>query len=158
MPCVDGLEVCHRISDRVPAGGSDALSLMHNENMTTTLTHATFEEFTGRDGLVLVLFWSTSCGPCLRFRRIYKAVEQQFPDIPFGEAEVEIQFRLVEQLEISTIPVLLVYRDGDLIYRDPTPRPGSATFSSPEGMPRFLDFMYSEERFAAFVANLSSQS
>ncbi len=122
--------------------------------MTTTLTSTTYDDFTGQDGLVLVLFWSTSCGPCLRFRRIYRAVGTQFPDIPFGEAEVEIQFRLVEQLEISTIPVLLVFRDGELIYRDPTPRPESATFSTVEGAPRFLDFMYSEEKFTAFVESL----
>ena len=126
----------------------------HNEGMTTTLTSTTYEDFTEQDGLVFVLFWSTSCGPCLRFRRIYKAVDGQFPDIPFGEAEVEIQFRLVKELDISTIPVLLVFRDGELIYRDPTPRPENATYSTVEEAPRFLDFMYSEERFAAFVESL----
>jgi len=125
-----------------------------NEVMTTTLTSSTYGDFTAQEGLAFVLFWSTSCGPCLRFRRIYKAVDGQFPDIPFGEAEVEIQFRLVEELDISTIPVLLVFRDGELIYRDPTPRPENATYSTVEGAPRFLEFMYSEERFAAFVESL----
>lgn len=126
--------------------------------MTEKLTHSGYRDFTSRDGLVLVLFWSTSCGPCLRFRRIYQAVDATFPDIPFGEAEVEIQFRLAEELEISTIPVLLVFRDGELIYRDPTPRPESATYSTVDGAPRFLDFMYSEEKFTAFVDSLQSPS
>lgn len=124
--------------------------------MTEQLTYSGYRDFTSQDGLVFVLFWSTSCGPCLRFRRIYKAVDTQFPDIPFGEAEVEIQFRLVEELEITTIPVLLVFRNGELIYRDPTPRPENATFSTVEGAPRFLDFMYSGEKFAAFVESLRS--
>ncbi|MDO5670596.1 MAG: thioredoxin family protein [Corynebacterium sp.] len=122
--------------------------------MTEQITSSGFHDFTSQDGLVLALFWSTSCGPCLRFRRIYKAVDAKFPDIAFGEAEVEIQFRLVEELEISTIPVLLVYRDGELIYRDPTPRPESATYSTINGAPRFRDFMYSEDGLTAFVESL----
>lgn len=120
----------------------------------TPLNPESYRRFVAQDGLTLVLFWSTSCGPCLRFRRIWKAAAERFPDIPFGEAEVEIQQRLVAELEISTIPVLIIHRDGELIYRDPTPRPESATFSSVDQAPRFLDFMYSEEKFVAFVESL----
>ncbi|MFC6145917.1 thioredoxin family protein [Corynebacterium nasicanis] len=115
--------------------------------MTEKLNHAGFADFTRQDGLALVLFWSTSCGPCLRFRRIYQAVDKEFPEIPFGEAEIEIQQRLVKDLQISTIPVLLVYRDGELIYRDPP-------FHTLIDAPPFLDFMYSEEGFRGFVDSL----
>ena len=117
------------------------------EGMTEQMTSGGYEEFTSQDGLVLALFWSTSCGPCLRFRRIYRAADGQFPDIPFGEAEIEIQQRLLRDLEISTIPVLLVFRDGELIYRDPP-------FHSLNDAPPFLDFMYSEEKFVDFVESL----
>lgn len=122
--------------------------------MTTTLTSATFDAFTSQACPTLVLFWSTSCGPCLRFHRIYKAVDTQFPDIPFGEAEVEIQQKLVRELEISTIPALLVFRDGELVYRDPTPAPENGTFSTLADAPRFLSFMHNEEKFVDFVRGL----
>ncbi|QGU04548.1 thioredoxin family protein [Corynebacterium comes] len=122
--------------------------------MITPLTYDTFDEFIHRDGLVLVNFWSTSCGPCLRFHRIFKAAAEAVPTVSFGDAEVEIQQLLVKDLESSTIPVLLIYRDGELIYRDPTPRPESGTFSTIPDAPRFLDLMYREKEFTAFVRSL----
>ncbi|RSZ63425.1 thioredoxin [Corynebacterium hylobatis] len=120
----------------------------------TPLTHATYNEFTARPGLVLANFWSTSCGPCLRFRRSYQAAAREIPEAAFGEAEVEIQQLLVRDLEISTIPTLLIHRDGELVYRDPTPRPESGTFSTIPGAPRFLDVMYRQEEFISFVRTL----
>ncbi|NLF89888.1 MAG: thioredoxin family protein [Corynebacterium marinum] len=123
--------------------------------MITPLTYDTFDDFTRRDGLVLVNFWSTSCGPCLRFHRIFKTASEAVPSASFGDAEVEIQQRLVKDLEISTIPVLLIYRDGDLIYRDPTPRPESGTFSTVPDAPRFLDIMSREKEFITFVEGLA---
>lgn len=122
--------------------------------MITPLTYDTFDEFTRRDGLVLLNFWSTACGPCLRFHRIFRTAAQMIPTAAFGDAEVEIQQRLVRDLQISTIPVLLIYRDGELIYRDPIPRPESGTFSTIPGAPRFLDMMYREKEFLEFVRSL----
>lgn len=120
----------------------------------TTLTHATYDGFTAQPGLVLANFWSTSCGPCLRFRRIYQAAARELPEATFGEAEVELQQLLVKELAITTIPTLLIHRDGELIYRDPTPRPESGTFSTIPGAPRFLDMMYGQEEFSSFVRSL----
>ncbi|MDO5511555.1 thioredoxin family protein [Corynebacterium sp.] len=115
--------------------------------MTEQVTYDGFGDVLARDGLSLMLFWSTSCGPCLRFHRIYRAVDEKFPAIPFGEAEIEIQQRLVRDLQITTIPALLVYRDGELIYRDPP-------FHSLIDAPPLLAFMYSEEGFTGFVEKL----
>lgn len=120
----------------------------------TPLTHSTYREFIAQPGLVLANFWSTSCGPCLRFRRIYQAAAREMPEAAFGEAEVEMQQLLVRDLAISIIPTLLIYRDGQLIYRDPTPRPDSGTFSTVPGAPRFLDVMYRQEEFISFVRGL----
>ncbi|RNE49107.1 thioredoxin family protein [Corynebacterium alimapuense] len=125
--------------------------------MITHLTYDTFEEYTSQEGLVFVNFWSTSCGPCLRFHRIYAAAAEKITSAVFGDAEIEIQQRLVKELQISTIPVLLVYRDGELIYRDPSPDTASSTFSTFEGAPRFLDIMYREKDFQAFAEKLLAQ-
>lgn len=122
----------------------------------TTLTHPTYGEFITQPGLVLTNFWSTSCGPCLRFRRIYQAAAREIPEAAFGEAEVEMQQLLVRDLAISTIPTLFIHRDGEVIYRDPTPRPDSGTFSTVPGAPRFLDVMYRQEEFIDFVRTLVS--
>lgn len=124
--------------------------------MITPLTYDTFDEFIHRDGLVLVNFWSTSCGPCLRFHRIFKKASEELPAASFGDAEVEIQQRLVKDLEISTIPVLLIYRNGELIYRDPTPSPESGTFSTVPDAPRFLEVMSREKEFLSFVEGLTT--
>lgn len=120
----------------------------------TALTHATYDDFTAQKGLVLANFWSTSCAPCLRFRRIYRAAAREIPEAAFGEAEVEIQQTLVRDLSISTIPTLLIHPDGELLYRDPTPRPESGTFSTIPGAPRFLEVMYRQEEFISFVRSL----
>jgi len=117
--------------------------------MIEQLNYTTFDTFTAQKGVNLVLFWSTSCGPCLRFRRIYQAVDEKFPDIPFGAAEIEIQQRLVADLDITTIPALLIHRDGELIYRDPP-------FQTLIDAPPFLDFMYSEEKFIAFLESVNA--
>ncbi|MCS5479422.1 thioredoxin family protein [Corynebacterium sp. YIM 101645] len=120
----------------------------------TPLTHATYDKFTAGPGLVLANFWSTSCGPCLRFRRIYQAAAREIPEAAFGEAEVEMQQLLVKDLAVTTIPTLLIHRDGELIYRDPTPRPESGTFSTIPDAPRSLDVMYRQEEFLNFVRSL----
>lgn len=118
------------------------------------VTHATYDEFTAQQGLILTNFWSTSCGPCLRFRRIYRAAAREIPEAIFGEAEVELQQLLVRDLSVATIPTLIIHRDGGLIYRDPTPRPESGTFSTVPDAPRFLEVMYHQAEFISFVRSL----
>lgn len=121
-----------------------------------TLTRTTYDEFITHTGLVLTNFWSTSCGPCLRFRRIYQAAAQEIPEAAFGEAEVELQQLLVRDLAIAVIPTLFIYRDGELIYRDPTPGPGTGTFSLVADAPPLLNLMYRQEEFVGFVRTLVS--
>lgn len=96
---------------------------------TTELTTANYDEVTGGDGIVLVDFWASWCGPCLRFAPVYERVSEKHPDIVFGKVDTEAEVKLAQLYNIRSIPTLKIIRDGIEVFSQPGALPEAAVES-----------------------------
>lgn len=93
---------------------------------TVELTGDNFNEVTGRAGMVLVDFWASWCGPCRMFAPVYERVSDEHPDVVFGKVDTQAQPELAGAFGISSIPTLMIVRDGVVLYSQPGALPEQA--------------------------------
>jgi thioredoxin 1 len=93
---------------------------------TTVLTKENFDAVVSGDGVVLVDFWAEWCGPCRRFAPVFEAAAERYPDIVFAKVDTEAQPELSAAFDISSIPTLMVVRDGVILYAEPGALPPAA--------------------------------
>ena len=88
---------------------------------TREITLEGFAEVVEQNDIVLLDFWAAWCGPCRMFAPVFEKASEQHADIVFGKIDTEDQGELAAAFHISSIPTLMVFREGVVVF----PQPGA---------------------------------
>ena len=90
------------------------------------ITKDNFKETVAKEGIVILDWWAAWCGPCRAFAPTFEAASTKHPDIVFGKIDTDAQPELSGAFEIRSIPTLMVFRDGILLFEQAGALPAAA--------------------------------
>ncbi len=93
---------------------------------TVTITKENFDETINNNGMVILDFWASWCGPCKSFAPVFEATSEKHPDVVFAKVNTEEQQELAAAFLIRSIPTLMIFRDTIIIFSQPGALPGAA--------------------------------
>src|SRR5260221_556014 len=92
--------------------------------MPLALTESNFKETVEKDGIGIIDWWASWCGPCVRFAPVFEEASKRHPDVTFAKVNTEEQRGLAQGFQVMSIPMLMVFRDNVLLFAEAGMVPG----------------------------------
>jgi thioredoxin reductase (NADPH)/thioredoxin 1 len=93
---------------------------------TVALGAENFERTVSNNEIVLVDFWASWCGPCRQFAPVYEKASLAHPEVVFGKVDTEAERGLASAAQITSIPTLMAFKNGTLVFSQPGALPAPA--------------------------------